>query len=98
MVTNIQVNEGQSTQFLCQTEGGVLESTAEPVARLYRLVPSQGGVNLSDDGITLTGNLMITHYFDVNDVHADELFVCVLSDVFNFQSVETNAQLYCESS
>ena len=98
MITNIAVNEGQSTQFLCQTEGGVLESRAESVIRLYRQVTGPGGVNLSDDGITFTGNLMTTHYFDVNDVHADELFVCILSDVFNFQSVETNAQLFRESS
>ena len=98
MLSNVPVNEGQPTEFLCQTEEGVLESTTESDVRLFREVQTQEGWTLSNAGIT---RILLAHNytFRVTDPNPNEVFVCALfSAAANYTSQNTEVQLFSKLS
>nr|XP_054772916.1 angiopoietin-1 receptor-like [Lytechinus pictus] len=90
-IENVPKNEGQpDIGFTCRRDGEEDEylSSAQPVVRLYRVTDVQG--RLSDEGITRIGDLQqesaTIDFFQVDQVAADDLFVCIIYDVDNYRS------------
>ncbi|XP_063968198.1 angiopoietin-1 receptor-like, partial [Lytechinus pictus] len=97
-IENIAKNEGQpDIGFTCRRDGEEDEylSSAQPVVRLHRVTDAQG--RLSDEGITRIGDLQqdstTIDFFQVDQVAADDLFVCIIYDVDNYRSDAVRADV-----